>query len=332
MSETSQPKDIFKHAKGSFERLNGENYPSWKINCRYLLLANDEWDIVTGDEVAPEIPLNGNPLQIGVATGLLKDFRKRRQDATYIIHNSCSESVHAHINQTDDPKVMWDALAKIFDTANETVGRQSLFRDFMAMRPTLGESINSWFVKLVGIRNRLVNTPEAINDMTFKTHIFNSLPDAFEMTSKILQNEPNLTVEDIISRLKRDEQTRAMRVKSEATTEAHYSATQPARGRGRGRGRGRQGAGRGNKWCTFCCTSTHDTEDCRSKQWGHRTKRKFDDSTENDASTNSQAGECFHCGETGHFIANCPVKKRGDEARDKKKKQKTVKVEAEDGY
>jgi hypothetical protein len=130
MSETSQPKDIFKHSKGSFERLNGENYPSWKINCRYLLLANDEWDIVTGDEVAPEIPPNGNSLQIGVATGLLKDFRKRRQDATYIIHNSCSEFVHAHINQTDDPKVMWNALAKIYDTANETVGRQSLFRDF----------------------------------------------------------------------------------------------------------------------------------------------------------------------------------------------------------
>jgi hypothetical protein len=161
------------------------------------------------------------------------------------------------------------------------------------------------------------------------------LPEVFDMTAKILQNEPDLTVEAVIARLKRDEQTRAMRMKSEATTEAHYLTTNPGRGRGRGRGGrgGRQGAsGRGNKWCTFCCTSTHDTEDCRSKQWSHKKKRRLDDLTD-DSDSNSanpqSSEECFHCGGTGHFVANCPTKKRGDEARDRKKKRK---MEAEDGY
>jgi hypothetical protein len=163
----------FKHTKGSFERLNSFNYPTWKLNCRYmyLLLAVDSWGIVTGEEIAPIVPNDGNPLQIGVATRLLKKFKQRKQEATVIIYNSCGVSVQAHINRTDNPKEMWDILARILDTASHTIGRQSLFRDFMGLKPTLRESIDSWFVKLVDIRNRLLDTPEAIGDMTFKTHI-----------------------------------------------------------------------------------------------------------------------------------------------------------------
>jgi hypothetical protein len=222
---------------------------------------------------------------------------------------------------------MWDILSCILDTTSHTVGRQSL-------KPTAGESIDAWFVKLVDIRNRLLDTLEAIRDITFKTHIFNSLPEAFDATSRILQNEPDHSVEEIIARLKRDDQTRAMRVKSEATTEAHHSATNAGRGRGRGCG-GRRGRAseRVNLWCTLCCTTTHDTVDYRSKQWGHKRKRNADNSTESKESKEPQVegGKCFHCGETGYFIA-CLGKKRGDEACGKKKKQRNVKMEAENGY
>ncbi|KAA8912169.1 hypothetical protein FN846DRAFT_903794 [Sphaerosporella brunnea] len=72
----------------------------------------------------------------------------------------------------------------------------------MAMKPTSGESIDAWFVELVDIRNRLINTPEATSGMSFKTHIFNSLPKAFDVTAKILQNEPDLSAEAVIARLK----------------------------------------------------------------------------------------------------------------------------------
>jgi hypothetical protein len=125
MSETSTTKDIFKHTKGSFDRLNSYNYPTWKLNCRYLLLAVDSWEIVTGEEIAPIVPNDGNPLQIGVTTRLLKEFKQRRQDATFIILNCCGVSVQAHINRTDNPKEMWDTLARMLDTASHTVGRQS---------------------------------------------------------------------------------------------------------------------------------------------------------------------------------------------------------------
>jgi hypothetical protein len=131
MSENSNTKVIFKHAKGSFERLNSFNYPTWKLNCRYLLLAIDSWYVVTGDDLAPIIPDNGNPLHIGVATRLFKEFKQRKQDTTFIIFNSCGVSVQAQIKRTDDPREMWETLARIFDTANHTIGRQALFGDFM---------------------------------------------------------------------------------------------------------------------------------------------------------------------------------------------------------
>jgi hypothetical protein len=93
-----ETKDIFTHNKGSFERLNEDNYPTWGLNCRYLLLAVDAWDIVTGEEVAPIVPEDGNALQIGVASKLFKDFKLKKQNATFIIFNSCAEMVQAHIN------------------------------------------------------------------------------------------------------------------------------------------------------------------------------------------------------------------------------------------
>jgi hypothetical protein len=76
----SEKKDVFQHTQGSFECLNSSNYPTWKVNCRYLrlLLARNSWRIVTGEEVEPVIPIDGNPLQIGVAIRLQNAFRLRK--------------------------------------------------------------------------------------------------------------------------------------------------------------------------------------------------------------------------------------------------------------
>jgi hypothetical protein len=53
------------------------------------------------------------------------------------------------------------------------------------------------------------------------------------------------------------------------------------------------------------------------------------DDNNNNSSNPQPNEECFHCGGTSHFVANCPAKKRGEEARERKKKRK---MEAEDGY
>ena len=184
-------KDTFKHPKGSFERLNATNYPTWSNSTRRLLRALRAWAIVAGEEEVPVIPAAGTGLG-GVAKAKkdLEDFVQRREDAALVIYNSCSATLRSYIDKIDDPKTMWNTLDKQLNTAKSAVGRQAIFRQFMELKPTSGESIGDWFTKLLELKNQVKGTPEAITPVMFKTHVFTSLPDSFEVTSKIQQTIP----------------------------------------------------------------------------------------------------------------------------------------------
>jgi predicted transcriptional regulator len=340
-------KDMFKNSKGSFERLNNDNYPTWRDNCSLYLISMKAWKIVTGDELPPVIPENGTAVEVAIAANRLEKYEQRRDDATFIIFNSCGKPLQSHINKTRNPKEMWDILARQMDSVKHVIGRQAIVRSFMSCKPVQGESIDNWFTKLKDISGRLIGTEEEINENFFKNHIFNNLPSEFAMTAAILQEKSKLNAEEIMTRLLNNERARAMRneslghsetvTASEETTEAHLTTSGQGRGRGSNRGRGRgRGFGRGNatsnRWCTFCCTGTHNTEDCRSKQYGHRKKRQYDETAEGTGKqANNESITCFYCGQKGHYQDNCPVRKLGEQARSNvKKKVKTE--EAEEGY
>ena len=300
-------KDTYNHQKGSYKRLNATNYPTWSNNTRRLLCALRAWSIVVGDEVATEIPPPGTGLNgVNKAKKCLEDFQQRQEDAALVIYNSCSTALHSYIDKIDDPKVMWDTLDKQVNTAKSAGGRQAIFRQFMELKPTPGDSIGDWFTKLLELKNQVAGTAEAITPVLFKTLVFTSLPDSFEVTSKIQQNNPDATVEEVIEALKEDEKIRNMRNKPEVATDAFVVT----RGRGgygfpgaRGRGRG-QAFKSGSTWCSFCRSGTHMTEACRSKRQFElkRSRESFD-------------SECFYCGEGGHIQRDCMVKHKGKQAK-----------------
>ena len=123
----------------------------------------------------------------------------------------------------------------------------------MELKPSPNEAIGEWFTRLLELKNQVDRTAEAITPVMFKTHVFTSLPDSFEVTSKIQQNNPEATIEEIIEALKEDEKIRGMRFKSETTNDAFVAS----RGRGGlsswpGKGRGRGFSARGSSHATMC--------------------------------------------------------------------------------
>ena len=128
------------------------------------------------------------------------------------------------------------------DTANTTVSRLTLFRQFSLLRPVPGQPISTYFSQLT---NQLAGTPEAVPDMVLKNHIFTTLPEMFKISIKVLQSRADVTIRQIMSDLKECEQNEALATKPDAVSEALYSQ-QSRRGRGRA-GRGGRGNNRGRR-------------------------------------------------------------------------------------
>ena len=107
------------------------------------------------------------------------------------------------------------------------------------------------------------------------------------------------------------------------------------RGRGTARGRG-YGRGRGGRYqpytprCTHCRMDNHTTEDCgKAPKYQLYTPRcthcHMDNHTTEECrkapkSTGNSIGiskSCYYCAESGHLRANCPIRIRAKEAREK---------------
>ena len=262
-----------------------------------------------------------------IARNLLADFKQRAASARSAIRFSCSESIHSYLDGLRDPKVMWDTLKDRFDTTSTYIRRAAISLKFQTARPAATETIMQYLNRLQSFRYQISNSPQAITDEMFKTHVYTTVPATYKNTVEILQRSRVVaTVEEVITALRECEETQVATL--EATVQhvadpsiaatsgtALYTASTQRGGsnrsrRGRSSGRGRGRGNRDNKsWnCTNCRKDNHTTDDCRRPQTG--TKRKHSEVDQDDSNL-----KCFHCGRRGHRVNDCRTKKQGEEAR-----------------
>jgi hypothetical protein len=213
---------VFKHPLGIISLLNDTNYASWKADCEQVLHGIKAWGIVMEEEEEPENPEGMSKAAIH-GRKIYEDFTTRRAQAGAIIYGSCSPEVKTHLNQIKDPVRMWEILTEQMDTANTTVGRLTLFRQFSQLRPVSGQPISIYFSQLLNITNQLAGTSEAVPDMVLRNHIFTTLPEMFKISIKVLQSRADITIHQIMSDLKECEQNEALATKPDAVTEALYT-------------------------------------------------------------------------------------------------------------
>jgi hypothetical protein len=175
MSSSITKNDVFKSSRGSFDRLNNENYPQWSASMMRLLKAEGLWKIVTGDEICPVITGEHDGMTPEAAQNYQKrkveDYQKRQDEASVLLHNACCVSTRVHIGKLEDPQTIWDTLKTRLDSAASDAGRQTLKTQLYAMQPATGESIAVWFEKLLHIRDQLAGSTEAIDDAQLRSVI-----------------------------------------------------------------------------------------------------------------------------------------------------------------
>ncbi|KAH0829144.1 hypothetical protein J3R83DRAFT_2636, partial [Lanmaoa asiatica] len=80
------------------------NYLTWHVHMCALLICTDLWGIVLGRKATP------NPSTATLAA--IKAFTSRQLKAAAEIALYIEDSQIVHV-QSDDPKVIWDALASV---------------------------------------------------------------------------------------------------------------------------------------------------------------------------------------------------------------------------
>lgn len=312
---TSSKEDIFKHSQGTFPRLTHLNYTAWANNCKRILKAILAWDIVEQVETQPAYD---DESEEGIAA--TRDWAERCAKAGQIIYNSCSESARPYIDTVEDPWDQWRILNERLNTTATALGRSAINQQFFNCLPKPGDPLDNWFGQLLRLRNMIVNTPEAINDATFRAHLWRNLPKQYEVVAKIEQHRRGAaaTIESHLNALKEEEILLGLRPSEPAastsahlSTESNHSTT---RGSGRGRGRGARGRGRGGststpRWCHICETGGHTTAQCNFN------KKRKDSPTAAVSSSKAAKLECWACGDEGHGERQCPRKKKGEDLR-----------------
>ena len=87
------------------EKLNGENYHSWKFHMKIYLIGKDLWELVTGEET---LSAAANPEQ-------QRRFRKRENMALATVCLSVETSLQIYVRSAKNAKEAWDNLEQHFE-------------------------------------------------------------------------------------------------------------------------------------------------------------------------------------------------------------------------
>ena len=84
--------------------LSGDNYCTWKVQVRMLLINHDLWNIVNGNET----------IGAGASEKVAADFTVRKNKALSTIVLTVSPSLFYLLGDPTDPTVVWGKLENHF--------------------------------------------------------------------------------------------------------------------------------------------------------------------------------------------------------------------------
>jgi hypothetical protein len=196
-------------------------------------------------------------------------------------------------------KEMWDILKQRLDTTASVKGRLALRKQFREARPLSGRPLSEFISLLHSLRYQLSNSPQSIDDETFKDQLLTSLPSSYSNLVEIIhEREGDISIDDIIRKIQQLELIRSRQAISGNTSmvsgEALYS--QQTHRSWKGNSQYRKSpypqVGRYNQTfpgrCNKCQAIGHKAVDCQSPS--------------------QRIIVCFACGESGHGTKTCPHK------------------------
>ena len=147
-------------ARSNVVALNGNNFPTWKIQIRMLLMKQGVWKIVSGAEAPPD---ENNIVA-------MSKFNDRKDKALSTIVLAVEPSLLYLLGDPEDPVIVWKKLCDQFQKktwSNKLVLRRKL----MSLKPKENESIQCYMKEMVETFEALSVIGEAVEEEERVVHI-----------------------------------------------------------------------------------------------------------------------------------------------------------------
>ena len=149
------------------EKLNGENYHSWKFNLKMYLIGKDLWDIVEGTQV----------LGKDASEDESRKFKKRENLSLSIICLSVSTNLQIYVRNCTTGKEAWDNLANHFE--EKTLSKKIFYRRKLYSARMGSSTMETHVNNLKTIAEHLEALDDVVAEKDLVMILISSLPDDY---------------------------------------------------------------------------------------------------------------------------------------------------------
>lgn len=152
-----------------FEKLNSENYNSWRQDMKVMLMERNCWAIVSGTEKAPDELSHEK---------VIRDYNAREAKSYSSIYLGVSKEYRPIISSTQDGKTAWEILESHFrpDSRARIV---SLTDEFFECKPGDGEPVGLFGARIRKICDELIDAGKPMDDWFQAFQLIRHLPKEF---------------------------------------------------------------------------------------------------------------------------------------------------------
>jgi hypothetical protein len=246
----------------NIERLDANNYLSWKTNMEMVLIDKDMWEIVSGESVKP-IPLEETASQEDRTTreNEIREWNKKADKARATLVLAITPSEQVHVTTLKDPNTIWKRLEEVYESKG-TATKHFLLRNFYTAKFVEGsETLQEHINKLTRIHQRLTTLGEQPSDSSFITALLISLPETYNNLITVLEAQKDLTSSYVIGKLLEEERKKVEG--SSTTTSTAFKAKTPY-----------QNKSKKVTTCFHCHRSNHRSSECWTK-YPHKKPKDF---------------------------------------------------------